>query len=118
VHPTHKVTLTYGLPEFPDLESDYGAKGSVSQTGCRAELRRTTADCDISISEGNHRLFRWDSDDSAAVLSAVFEQAASTVSATPHSPYNKVWNHFFPGPALGNGPSAEKVSSDAVAAGR
>jgi hypothetical protein len=60
----------------------------------------------------------WDSDDSAAVLSAVFEQAAPTVSATPHSPYNKVWNHFFPGPALGNGPSAEKVSSDAVAAGR
>jgi hypothetical protein len=59
----------------------------------------------------------WESDDTPAVLSDVFEQAASTVSDTPHSPYNKVWNHFFSGPALRNGSSTEQVSR-AVAADR
>jgi WD40 repeat protein len=58
----------------------------------------------------------WDSDDGSAVLSDVFEQAASTVSDTPDSPYNKVWNHFFSGPAIRNGPN-EKVSTAAAAMG-
>jgi hypothetical protein len=48
----------------------------------------------------------WDNDDGAAVLSDVFEQSASTVRDTPDSPYNKVWNHFFPKSPLEIGASA------------
>jgi WD40 repeat protein len=46
----------------------------------------------------------WDSEDGSAVLSEVFEQAVPTVRPAPYSPYDKVWEHFFPGSALGNTP--------------
>jgi energy-coupling factor transporter ATP-binding protein EcfA2 len=60
----------------------------------------------------------WDSDDGSAVLSDVFEQSASTVRDTPYSPYNRVWNHFFPGSALEIGASAEKGSPATVVTDR
>ena len=55
----------------------------------------------------------WDTEEDPAVLSDVFAQTAPTTPNTLYSPYDKVWNHFFPLPEDGNDPGAEKAPAEA-----
>ena len=53
----------------------------------------------------------WDSEDDAAVLPNVFEQAAPSAPNTLYPPYDRVWRHFFPAHELVNERGAEQASA-------
>ena len=60
----------------------------------------------------------WDTEEDPAVLSDVIEQNVPTTPNTLYSPYDKVWNHFFPLQEHGNDPRTEKAPADAGAKSR